>query len=214
VHARSWAIVVAAGGGTRFGAAKQFVRLGGATVLDRAVGVAGESCAGVVVVLPADATWDAPAGVRTTVGGATRSDSVRAGLTCVPHDAEIVVVHDAARPLATRRLFASVIAAVESGADAAVPALPLADTIKRVRDGRVVETVPREGLVAVQTPQAFRAAALRAAHEHAGVDTDDAALVEAAGGIVVVVEGERRNFKLTLVDDLELAQTLIEGTRA
>lgn len=214
MSAHTWAIVVAAGGGARFGAAKQFMRLGGATVLDRAVGVARESCDGAVVVLPPETSWDAPAAVRTTTGGATRSDSVRAGLACVPDDAEIIVVHDAARPLATRRLFASVIAAVDAGADAAVPALPVADTVKRVHDGKVVETVPRDGLVAVQTPQAFRAAALRAAHEHAGVDTDDAALVEAAGGTVTVVDGERRNFKLTMADDLELAQALIEGTHA
>ena len=215
MRSETWAIVVAAGGGTRFGAAKQFVRLGGASVLDRAVGVAQESCDGVVVVLPADAQWDPPAGVRTAVGGATRSDSVRAGLACVPESAGIVVVHDAARPLASRRLFATVIGAVaEGGADAAVPAIAVADTVKRVRDGRVVETVSRDGLVSVQTPQAFRAAALRAAHASAGVDTDDAALVEAAGGTVAVVEGERRNLKLTLVDDLELAQALIEGARA
>jgi 2-C-methyl-D-erythritol 4-phosphate cytidylyltransferase len=209
----TWAIVVAAGGGTRFGAAKQFARLGGATVLDRAVGVAAESCDGVVVVLPDDAMWDAPATVRTTTGGATRSESVRAGLACVPDDADVVVVHDAARPLASRRLFATVLDAIAQGADAAVPALPVVDTLKRVRDHDVVETVPREGLVAVQTPQAFRAGALRAAHASGAIDTDDAALVEAAGGKVVVVEGERRNLKLTLVDDLELAQALIEGAR-
>jgi 2-C-methyl-D-erythritol 4-phosphate cytidylyltransferase len=209
----SWAIVVAAGGGTRFGAAKQFIRLGGASVLDRAVGVARESCDGVVVVLPNDAQWDAPAGVHTAVGGATRSDSVRAGLDVVPADVGIVVVHDAARPLASRRLFASVIDAVARGADGAVPGIPVSDTIKRVQDHVVVETVARDGLVTVQTPQAFRAAALRAAHAAGGVGTDDASMVEANGGRVVVVEGERRNLKLTLVDDLELAQALIEGAR-
>jgi 2-C-methyl-D-erythritol 4-phosphate cytidylyltransferase len=208
-----WAIVVAAGDGTRFGGAKQFARLGGATVLDRAVGTAREVCDGTVVVLAAGAEWDPPDGVRTALGGATRSDSVRAGLACVPEAAEVVVVHDAARPLATRRLFASVIEAVVGGADAAVPALPVVDTIKRVRERHVVETVSRVDLVVVQTPQAFRAAALRAAHARAAIDTDDAALVEAAGGNVVVVDGERRNLKLTLADDLELAQTLIEGAR-
>lgn len=211
---RTWAIVVAAGGGTRFGAAKQFVRLGGSSVLDRAVGVAQESCDGAVVVLPLDARWEPPTGVRTAIGGATRSDSVRAGLAQVPDDADIVVVHDAARPLAGRRLFASVIAAVDAGADGAVPAIPVSDTVKRVVDDRVVETIPRAGLVAVQTPQAFRASVLRRVHGGGGVETDDAALVEAAGGTVVVVAGERRNLKLTLVDDLELAQALIEGARA
>ena len=210
---QTWAIVVAAGGGTRFGGAKQFARLGAATVLDRAVGVAREACDGVVVVLAADADWDAPQEVRTATGGVTRSDSVRAGLDLVPDTAEVIVVHDAARPLASRRLFAAVIDAIGAGADAAVPALPVVDTLKRVRDGCVVETVSRAGLVAVQTPQAFRAAALRAAHAGEGIDTDDAALVEAAGGKVVVVDGERRNLKLTLADDLELAQTLIEGAR-
>lgn len=210
----TWAIVVAGGGGTRFGAAKQFARLGGATVVDRAVGVAQDSCDGVVVVVPSDASWAAPAGVSVAVGGATRSDSVRAGLALVPDEADVVIVHDAARPLATRGLFDLVVKAVAAGADGAVPALPVSDTLKRVSGGRVVETVSREGLVGVQTPQAFRADALRAAHRVGAVDTDDAALVEANGGVVVVVEGERRNLKLTLADDLELAQRLLDGADA
>jgi 2-C-methyl-D-erythritol 4-phosphate cytidylyltransferase len=208
---QTWAIVVAAGGGSRFGAAKQFARLGDVTVLDRAAGVARESCDGVVVVLPAGRDWDAPPGVLVAVGGATRSASVRAGLACVPEAVDVVVVHDAARPLASRALFARVIAAVRAGADAAVPGVPVSDTIKRVRDHHVVETVPRDNLVAVQTPQAFRRSALQAAHRDDGVGTDDAALVEAAGGTVVVVEGDPRNLKLTLVDDLDLAQALIQG---
>jgi 2-C-methyl-D-erythritol 4-phosphate cytidylyltransferase len=211
---RTWAIVVAAGGGARFGAAKQFARLGGASVVDRAVAIAAESCDGVVVVLPADAEWSPPAGALAVTGGATRSDSVRAGLARVPDDVDVIVVHDAARPLASRRLFDLVVRAVADGADGAVPALPVTDTVKRVHGDRVVETVPREGLVGVQTPQAFRADVLRAVHERGGVGTDDAALVEAAGGVVVVVEGERRNLKLTLADDLELAQALLDGARA
>lgn len=214
VAVETWAIVVAAGGGARFGAAKQFARLGGVTVLDRAVGVARESCDGVVVVLPPGREWNAPDGVRTTIGGDSRSASVRAGLACVPEEADVVVVHDAARPLASRQLFARVIAAVRAGADAAIPGVPVTDTVKRVVDRRVVETVPRDDLVTVQTPQAFRRTALQAAHAGDGVDTDDAALVEAAGGTVVIVDGEPRNFKLTIVDDLELAQALIEGARA
>jgi len=136
---------------------------------------------------------------------------VRAGLACVPETADVVLVHDAARPLASRRLFATVIDAIAGGADAAVPGLLVVDTLKRVDDHHVVETVSREGLVAVQTPQAFRAEALRAAHAGNGNDTDDAALVEAGGGKVVVVDGERRNLKLTGADDLELARTLLEG---
>jgi 2-C-methyl-D-erythritol 4-phosphate cytidylyltransferase len=178
---RTWAIVVAAGGGTRFGAAKQFAPLGNATVIDHAVGVAQDSCDGVVVVVPPDSTWVAPAGVGRADGGATRSDSVRAGLALIPDDAQVIVVHDAARPLASRRLFDLVVAAVVAGAAGAVPALAVTDTVKRVERGRVVETVPRDGLVAVQTPQAFRADVLRAVHRDGRVDTDDAALVEAGG---------------------------------
>jgi 2-C-methyl-D-erythritol 4-phosphate cytidylyltransferase len=207
---QTWAIVVAAGGGTRFGAPKQFARLGAATVLDRAVAVARAACAGVVVVLPAGSEWTAPDGVHTTPGGATRSASVRAGLALVPVDIDVVVVHDAARPLASPDLFARVVAAVRSGADAAVPGIPVADTVKRVREQTVIETVPRDDLVTVQTPQAFRRAALERAHADDGVGTDDAALVEAAGGTVVVVEGEARNLKLTRADDLALAQALID----
>ena len=104
--------------------------------------------------------------------------------------------------------------AVADGADGAVPALPIADTVKRVSGDRVVETLPRDGLMGVQTPQAFRADVLRVVHRRGGVDTDDAALVEANGGVVVVVEGERRNLKLTLVADLELAQALLDGARS
>jgi 2-C-methyl-D-erythritol 4-phosphate cytidylyltransferase len=211
---RTWAIVVAAGGGARFGAAKQFAQLGGTSVIDRAVGVAQESCDGVVVVLPADREWDPPAGVLCAAGGDTRSDSVRAGLALVPGDAEVIVVHDAARPLASRKLFDLVVQAVTDGAAGAVPALPVVDTLKRVEGDRVVETVPREGLVGVQTPQAFRADVLRAVHRSGQVDTDDAALVEAGGGHVVVVAGERRNVKITLADDLELVRALLDGARA
>jgi 2-C-methyl-D-erythritol 4-phosphate cytidylyltransferase len=208
---QTWAIVVAAGGGARFGGTKQFAPLGAGTVVDRSVAVAGAACDEVVVVLPANCEWQAPAGVHTATGGRTRSASVRAGLAAVPQTVDVVVVHDAARPLASRGLFARVIAAVNDGADAAVPGLQMPDTVKRTRDGVVVETIPRDHLVAVQTPQAFRRDALARAHAADGTDTDDAALVEADGGKVVVVEGEPRNFKVTLPADLELAQMLIES---
>jgi 2-C-methyl-D-erythritol 4-phosphate cytidylyltransferase len=211
---QTWAIVVAAGGGSRFGGAKQFARVGNVSVLDLSVGVARAACDGVVVVLPAGREWPAPPGVLLATGGATRSASVRAGLACLPDDADVVVVHDAARPLASRELFGRVIAAVHSGADAAVPGVAVSDTVKRVSGDRVVETVPRENLVVVQTPQAFRRAALQAAHAGDGVDTDDAALVEADGGSVVVVEGESRNVKVTVAGDLELVQVLIERANA
>src|SRR5690606_511198 len=131
-------------------------------------GVARAACDGVVAVVAAGSTWTPPPGVVTVEGGATRSDSVRAGLARVPPDVDVVAVHDAARPLASRGLYASTIRAVPTGAAAAIPALPIVDTVKRVAGDRVVETVSREGLVVVQTPQAFRAAALRAAHEQGG----------------------------------------------
>lgn len=204
-----WAIVVAAGGGARFGGAKQFVRLGGRTLVERAVATAGEVCDGVVVVLPAGGEMPLIAGALAVPGGETRSDSVRAGLAAVPGDATVVCVHDAARPLATRALFTAVIRAVGEGADAAVPVLAVVDTVKRVEDGVVVETVPRDGLYVVQTPQAFDAAALRAAHANGAQGTDDAALVEAAGGKVVVVEGEARNLKLTVAADVEILEALL-----
>jgi 2-C-methyl-D-erythritol 4-phosphate cytidylyltransferase len=207
---RTFTIVVAAGGGTRFGTAKQFVRLAGVSVVERAVAVANEATDGVVVVLPADSSWQPEPPVLAVIGGATRSDSVRAGLSLVPSGTDVVVVHDAARPLATRALFASVIEAVRAGADGAIPALPLVDTVKRVEGERVVETVQRDDLVAVQTPQAFRADLLRDAHAAGAVGTDDAELVEAVGGKVVTVAGEPRNVKLTVAYDLEVLRSLLD----
>lgn len=203
-----WSIIVAAGGGTRFGGAKQLAQLGGVSLLDRAVATAAEVSDGVVAVVRPEQSWTPPAAVRAVSGGATRSESVRAGLAAVPPDAEIIVVHDAARPLASRSLFAEVIRAVEGGADAAVPALVIVDTVKRVVDAVVVGTVPRDGLYTVQTPQAFRAGALRTAHAGGADGTDDAALVEAGGGTVVIVEGEVRNIKVTVAADLEMIDAL------
>lgn len=205
-----WAIVVAAGGGTRFGGAKQFARLAGVSVLDRSVETARSACDGVVVVLPACAEWPGSVALPTVTGGATRAESVRAGLAAVPADTDIIVVHDAARPLASPELFERVIAAVRGGAAGAVPGRPIADTVKRVEGDRVVATVPRDDLVAVQTPQAFQASMLRHAHAGAPEGTDDATLVEAAGGTVVVVEGELRNMKLTVAADIGLADALLE----
>jgi 2-C-methyl-D-erythritol 4-phosphate cytidylyltransferase len=207
-----WAIVVAGGGGRRFGGPKQFEDLHGRRVLDWSLAAAAAACDGVVPVVPADRLADEPA-PGAVAGGATRSGSVRAGLAAVPGDAEIVVVHDAARPLAGAELFRRAVAAVRAGADAAVPGVPVADTVKRVEDGRVVETVDRSRLVAVQTPQAFRAAALRRAHAGDPEATDDAGLVEAMGGTVAVVEGDPRNFKLTSPDDLVVARALLAGPR-
>jgi 2-C-methyl-D-erythritol 4-phosphate cytidylyltransferase len=195
-----WGIVVAAGAGQRFGRAKQFEPLLGRRVLDWSLAAARTTCDGVVAVLPPDRQEPG-----SQPGGATRSASVRAGLAAVPDHAEIVVVHDAARPLADRELFERVVTAIRQGADAAIPVVPVADTIKRVLGDRVTETLDRATLVAVQTPQAFRAEALRKAHAGEPEATDDAALIEAVGGMVVTVPGDRRNFKLTSPDDLLVA---------
>jgi 2-C-methyl-D-erythritol 4-phosphate cytidylyltransferase len=204
-----WGIVVAAGRGDRFGQPKQFCDLAGTRVVDRALAHVVCVCDGTIVALPSGCAWD---GEGTPVeGGATRSDSVRHGLAAVPDDADVVVVHDAARPLAPRALFDAVIAAVREGADAAVPAVPVRDTLKRVDGDRVVATVERAQLVAVQTPQAFRASVLRAAHARGDDATDDAALVEAAGGRVVVVPGDPRNLKITEPVDLAVAAALLDG---
>ncbi|MFN8034517.1 MAG: 2-C-methyl-D-erythritol 4-phosphate cytidylyltransferase [Acidimicrobiia bacterium] len=202
-------IVVAAGAGRRFGSSKQWVELGGERLVDRSVRAASAACEDVVVVLPAGDVWDGPPVTAAVPGGATRSGSVRAGLAAVPPSAGVIVIHDAARPLAGRELFDAVIAAVRKGADAAVPGAPVADTLKRVDGARVVETIARDAIVAVQTPQAFAADVLRRAHAAGGDATDDAALVEAIGGTVVVVPGDRRNLKVTNPDDLVVAAALL-----
>jgi 2-C-methyl-D-erythritol 4-phosphate cytidylyltransferase len=207
----TWGIVVAGGAGSRFGTAKQFESIAGARLVDRAVETATGACDEVVVVVPEGFAWDGAPVSAAVVGGASRSASVRAGLAEVPTSASILVVHDAARPLATPALFDAVIRAVRSGADAAVPALPVSDTVKRVDGDRVVETVARDGLVAVQTPQAFRADRLRAAHATGADASDDAALIEAGGGQVVIVPGEAANLKVTTPADLAAATALVAG---
>ena len=198
-----WAIVVAAGSGSRFGGPKQFEELEGRRVVDWALAASRSVADGVVLVVPADHVEDDVSMADTVVtGGSTRSGSVRAGLAAVPLDADVIMVHDAARPVAAPSLFDAVVAAVRDGADGAVPGVPVADTIKRVAAGHVVATLDRDGLVAVQTPQAFAAEVLRTAHAGGGEGTDAAALVEAAGGRVVVVPGDPANTKITLRADL------------
>lgn len=206
---RTVGIVVAAGAGARFGRPKQFEVLDGERLVDRAVRATARACDAVVVVLPPGCAWDGPPVAAAVAGGSTRSESVRAGLVAAG-DADRVLVHDAARPLASDELFRAVLDAI-GAADGAVPGVPVGDTVKRVRGRQVVATLPRDELVAVQTPQAFRGPILRAAHAGGGDATDDAALVEAIGGTVVVVTGEPANFKVTSPEDLERAARVLES---
>jgi 2-C-methyl-D-erythritol 4-phosphate cytidylyltransferase len=219
---RAAALLVAAGSGERLGAGrpKAFVVVAGRPMLDwsldalRAAGIAD-----VVVAGPAGADalgWAAPRGVTVVPGGATRSASVAAALAAAPAGADAIVVHDAARPLVDPALFGETLAALEA-ADAAVAAAPVTDTIKEAGPDRVVErTLDRARLWAIQTPQAFRRAALeRALDVPADVlaaATDDAWLVERAGGRVVVIPATARNLKVTTPFDLEVAERLLSGS--
>ena len=209
-----WTIVVAAGSGRRFGGPKQFVALAGRPLLAWALEAAAEVSTGVVVVVPADRLEhlarlrpQLPGIDAVVAGGATRSESVRAGLAAVPATAGIVAVHDGARPLADRAVFRRVIDAVASpdGAAGAIPGVALTDTL-RSNDGSVVD---RDTLIAVQTPQAFRADALRQAHQDHSEATDDASLIEACGQRIEVVEGDPANLKVTVPSDLVVAAALL-----
>jgi 2-C-methyl-D-erythritol 4-phosphate cytidylyltransferase len=207
-----WAIVVAAGEGRRFGAQKQFAPLGGRTVLECSLDAVRSVADGIVLVVPSSRLSDpelATLGDAVVAGGETRADSVRSGLRAVPEGAQFVVVHDAARPLASAALFRAVLDALVPGVDGVIPALALSDTVKRVQGVAVVETLPRDELVTVQTPQAFRAEVLRRAHA-TGLDaTDDAALLEGIGATVHIVPGELSNAKLTAPEDLERAAAFL-----
>jgi len=216
------ALIVAAGSGERLGAdrPKALVELAGQPLLQYSV-EALRSVAQVkriVVALPAGIA--APAGVVAVQGGAVRSASVKRALAAAGEDGgegELVLVHDAARPLLTPELAGKVIEALnaEPSADAAIAAVPVTDTIKRVADGRVVtETLDRRSLWAVQTPQVFRRGALERAlevsEEVLAQATDDAWLIERAGGTVIVVPSSDENIKVTTTRDLRAAELLLQ----
>jgi 2-C-methyl-D-erythritol 4-phosphate cytidylyltransferase len=197
-----WGIVVAAGAGQRFGGAKHELELRGLPLWAWArrsllAGGVGD----VVVVGPVQG------GVP---GGERRQDSVAAGLAAVPETADFILVHDAARPLAGPDLVRRVAQRLLHGdADGVVPVVPVRDTLKRISEDVVTATLDRSLLRAAQTPQGFRAAALRDAHRRfQGEATDDAAMVEAIGGTVVTVMGDPGNIKLTYPEDLRLLEAL------
>jgi 2-C-methyl-D-erythritol 4-phosphate cytidylyltransferase len=212
--AQVWSVVVAGGSGQRFGRLKQFALLADRPVLEWAVAACRASSSGVVLVVPPGTSAPDGHGADVVVeGGPTRTASVSRGVAAVPETAAVIIVHDAARPLASEELFRAVIAAVTAGgAGGAVPGVPVSDTIKVVDGTRsVTATLDRAALVAVQTPQAFDAALLRRAHASGAEATDDAALVEALGATVRVVPGDARNLKITTPADLELAEHLLRG---
>jgi len=213
------AILVAAGDGRRLGSAvpKAFCEVRGRTLLEHALGpfVAHAAVRDLVVVAPpallGRCTELTGAGVTVVAGGATRQASVRAGLAALAPDVDAVLVHDVARPFVPVEVIDRVLAALAGGAVAVIPGLPVTDTIKRVDAGHVVaETLDRSTLRAVQTPQGFDRAVLVAAHDAApsGDVTDDAGLVEARGGTVVVVDGADEAFKITRPWDLVLAEAV------
>jgi 2-C-methyl-D-erythritol 4-phosphate cytidylyltransferase/2-C-methyl-D-erythritol 2,4-cyclodiphosphate synthase len=213
------AVVLGAGSGERLGASepKAFLDLEGSTLLERAVESARRSrvVGGVLALVPSgfeDRARRTLADTAVLAGGSSRQASVLVALRAIGGNAgDVVLIHDAARPFASPSLFDSVAIAVEDAAGA-VPVVPVADTVKRVSGDRVLETVPRDGLVLVQTPQAFRFGPLLEAHQKAVTDakgfTDDAALVEWAGGAIRTVPGERDNVKITTVEDLDLARAI------
>jgi 2-C-methyl-D-erythritol 4-phosphate cytidylyltransferase len=225
----TYALLLAAGAGTRMGGpAKALTDLGGLPMFLRGYRSLA-TCPdvdGIAVLVPQGHVDDVSVCVRSenyprwtlvVGGGETRQASVRRGLASLPEEAGVVLCHDAARPFATPSLVGRVIGKLlgEPEVDGVVPVVASPDTIKRLRDGRVVETLAREELGLVQTPQAFRRAALDDAHaraERSGLlGTDDAMLLEGAGYRVAVVEGEAGNFKITTPEDLRRAQQFVAG---
>jgi 2-C-methyl-D-erythritol 4-phosphate cytidylyltransferase/2-C-methyl-D-erythritol 2,4-cyclodiphosphate synthase len=197
-----WAVLVAAGQGTRFGRPKHDYELRGRPLWQWSHHVLTVAGAGDVIVV-----GSVPGGVE---GGRRRRDSVANGLARVPDDVRHVLVHDAARPLVSVELVRRVVERLEAGdVDAVVPGLPVRDTVKRVDGETIVATVPRGDLIAVQTPQGFVAERLREAHQVEGDAPDDAWLVEQIGGRVVYVAGEPANIKVTYPEDITLVEALL-----
>ena len=206
--------MLAAGSGVRFGTRKQFLELNpGERLVDRAVTTAAALADWVVVVLPDEHVWDGPRVYATTPGGRDRLGSVRAGLQALPDAVDIVLVHDAAHPLATAHTGGAVVAAIVAGADGAVPVLDAVDVIKRVDADGTLRTVGRDGLGAAQVPMAFRRDALETAHgldngEAPGESAEDSALLEAHGYRVVAVPGDAANIHVTDESSLDIVRRL------
>jgi 2-C-methyl-D-erythritol 4-phosphate cytidylyltransferase len=219
----AWALLVAAGAGTRLGIdrPKAFAQLAGRPLLAESLDRLDRCHVVDAIVVAAPAGWEEPAillseelaatkVVACVTGGESRAESVRAALAEVPEDALVVLVHDVARPLVDEAVVERVLEPLGRGFDGAIPALPLEDTVKRVSGDVVTETIDRAELVRAQTPQAFLAPTLRRAlGADLGGATDCASLVERAGGRVAVVEGDPRLVKVTTPADLALVEALV-----
>ena len=216
-------MLAAAGRGERLGVdrPKAFAKLAGRPLLAESLERLEASDWIDAIVIVAAEEWEEPSILvaeeigagkvnACVIGGAMRADSVRIGVSEVPEDAAVVLVHDAARPLVPDEVIERVLVPLGEGWDGAVPALPVQDTLKRADGGAVTETIDRTGLYAVQTPQAFVAPTLRRAiAAFDGSPTDCSGFVEASGGRVCVVEGDRRLVKVTTPDDLVLVERLL-----
>lgn len=210
-------VIVAAGSGRRIGQKKQFIALRGTPILKRSVAVFDKHDAIehiVVVVSPEDVSScstmlaDTSTPLIVTAGGASRSDSVRCGLDHLAHS-KVVMIHDGVRPFVTPELISRLLENIE-GYDACIPGLEVSDTLKEIHGDTVLKTVSRENLFQVQTPQAFISELIIRAHETRSEQaTDDSFLIEKAGGKVRLVKGDPYNIKITLPEDILLAEAIL-----
>jgi 2-C-methyl-D-erythritol 4-phosphate cytidylyltransferase len=212
ISAGVWAIVLAGGIGARFGhRPKQFERVGGRRMVDRTVSAALRTCDRVALVLPLGYEWDGEPVHALAAGGDHQSESLRAGLGTLPTDASIAVVADPAHPLAPDALFEAVIDKVRRGADGAVPVLPSHDVVQRVRNGRVVETLPKHDLVITASPHAFRVPVLRAVHASRPRPAENSSLLLEWGYRVDTVPGDPANLHVTTREELDIVRNLVAG---
>ncbi len=206
---RSAAIVVSAGKGVRFGGLKQLEPIGDRRVIDITLAIA-RKCVDYVICVKVPGTDFGELKADVVVdGGETRSDSVRAGLAVVPHDVKWILVHDAARPLASMGLFERILGRLEDGAPAVIPVIGITDTVKEVVGNKVVATLDRSTLFRVQTPQGFQKPILQLAYDGPVDATDDSQAVEQIGVIVEAILGDENNFKITTSSDLERVRELM-----